>query len=678
MSSPLRQRTGSRRLAQETKPQDDPQAEPAKPLHHGGGPPDAQLLELPGPRRSARNRSEPGDEEPPPQPPPGEKNQQQKQNRRRQAGTVKKDQEHKQQQKKQKKEAAAESNMQVEAESEQAKENVKPEGNMEVDDVEKGGNHGGVNLVQEGKEEDEGQEEEEERSKRTEEGKELPAKRPRGNAPAAAPAPAPAAAAAATKRPRNGAGGSKSAGKAANGKAANSRSGPTQDMETQLRAQGYLAVGGADEAGRGPLAGPVVAAVVVLPPRSDPGLMGVGAEGDAPWQPPPGLNDSKAMSEEEREAVYEQLTTDPRVKWAVSVVEHEEIDRINILQAALGAMRESAVKLLQQKQQQGQQQQQQQDAGSAAADPPSAPPPSPALDFLLVDGNRLPKDLPVPGRAVVKGDATVSCIAAASCIAKVTRDRLMMKLDEQYPQYGFAQHKGYGVPAHMEAIRKYGPSAVHRRSFEPVKSMTGWTREAALAATGAAAAATTGLVQANKRGKRQGKQSKKAKEEEEEEDDREVTKPEEDRGEEEEGDPKQDIATGAAGVGRTGAIQGAAGNRRGVQGRAEGLGRGSGGGKAGEGAASGGAPRGRRGRVAADEAEKGDEMEPQPEEWEGEGEEGEQPQRRKRVTAAAAAMGAQKAPAAGLGDEGSIAVDFHPATGGAVRPQEKSLNGFRA
>ncbi|GIL84203.1 hypothetical protein Vretimale_15837 [Volvox reticuliferus] len=228
-----------------------------------------------------------------------------------------------------------------------------------------------------------------------------------------------------------------------------SRSGPSQDMETQLLAQGYVAVGGADEAGRGPLAGPVVAAVVVLPPQSDPS-----------WSPPRGLNDSKAMTEEEREAVYEQLTTDPRVKWAVSVVDHGEIDRINILQAALGAMRQSAVQLLQRQQQQQQ----------------------PMLDFLLVDGNRMPKDLPVPARTVVKGDATVSCIAAASCIAKVTRDRLMLKLDEQYPQYGFAQHKGYGVPAHMEAIRKYGPSAVHRRSFEPVKSMTGWSREAALAA----------------------------------------------------------------------------------------------------------------------------------------------------------------------------------------------------
>ncbi|GFR51374.1 hypothetical protein Agub_g13801, partial [Astrephomene gubernaculifera] len=128
----------------------------------------------------------------------------------------------------------------------------------------------------------------------------------------------------AAKRPGGGGGGA-------------AKSGPTRDMELQLMASGYTAVGGADEAGRGPLAGPVVAAVVVLPPPSD-----------ASWRPPPGLNDSKAISEEEREAIYESLTTDPRVKWAVSVIDHQEIDRINILQAALGAMRRSAVQLLQQ------------------------------------------------------------------------------------------------------------------------------------------------------------------------------------------------------------------------------------------------------------------------------------------------------------------------------------------
>ncbi|KAG2424048.1 hypothetical protein HXX76_014869 [Chlamydomonas incerta] len=168
---------------------------------------------------------------------------------------------------------------------------------------------------------------------------------------------------------------------------------------------------------------------------------------------PAGLNDSKAITEAEREAIYTALTADPRVRWAVSIIDHDTIDRINILQAALGAMRNSALDVHKQ---------------------------APGLDYLLVDGNKLPKDLPCPARAVVKGDATVACIAAASIIAKVTRDRLMLELDKLHPEYGFAQHKGYGVPQHMAAIHTHGPSAVHRRSFEPVKSMTGWTREKAL------------------------------------------------------------------------------------------------------------------------------------------------------------------------------------------------------
>ncbi|KAG2439786.1 hypothetical protein HYH02_010421 [Chlamydomonas schloesseri] len=189
---------------------------------------------------------------------------------------------------------------------------------------------------------------------------------------------------------------------------------------------------------------------------------------------PAGLNDSKAITEEEREAIYATLTTDPRVRWSVSVIDHQTIDRINILQAALGAMRNSAL-----------------DVHKQAA----------GLDYLLVDGNKVPKDLPCPARAVVKGDATVACIAAASIIAKVTRDRLMLELDKQYPQYGFAQHKGYGVPQHMAAIHTHGPSAVHRRSFEPVKSMTGWTREKEVAAD-AAAPGTAPAGKARKRSKR--------------------------------------------------------------------------------------------------------------------------------------------------------------------------------
>ncbi|KAG2498364.1 hypothetical protein HYH03_003623 [Edaphochlamys debaryana] len=234
--------------------------------------------------------------------------------------------------------------------------------------------------------------------------------------------------------------------RAAGGGGAKAASGPNRDMENQLMGQGYKAVGGADEAGRGPLAGPVVAAVCVLP---------------QPWAPPPGLHDSKQMDEQTREQVYAALTTDPRVKWAVCVIDHTEIDRINILQAALGAMRRSAEAL---RAQHG----------------------AEALDYLLVDGNRMPRDLPCPARTVVKGDATVTAIAAASVLAKVTRDRLMLELEAQYPGYGFGQHKGYGVPAHMEAVARLGPCPVHRRSFEPIKSMTGWSREAMLAEEAAA------------------------------------------------------------------------------------------------------------------------------------------------------------------------------------------------
>lgn len=126
------------------------------------------------------------------------------------------------------------------------------------------------------------------------------------------------------------------------------------------------------------------------------------------------------------------------------------IDEVNILQATMLAMRESAQQLLSNSQ----------------------------LDYLLVDGNRKPTGIDVLMDAIVKGDGKCTCIAAASILAKVTRDRIMHEYDAKYPQFGFAVHKGYGVPAHMAAIHKHGPCEIHRRSFEPVKSMTGWSREA--------------------------------------------------------------------------------------------------------------------------------------------------------------------------------------------------------
>ena len=191
--------------------------------------------------------------------------------------------------------------------------------------------------------------------------------------------------------------------------------------------KGYARVAGVDEAGRGPLAGPVVAAAVCCP--ADVSFAGV--------------DDSKRLTEEEREALYEQLTTHPRVEWAVSIQGREVIDSINILQATLRAME-----------------------GAVAALP--TPP-----DRALIDGNRMPPACAHNAELLVGGDGKSFAIAAASIIAKVTRDRMMVQLDAEFPQYGFAQHKGYGVPAHMDAIHRHGPCPAHRHSFQPVKGMLG-------------------------------------------------------------------------------------------------------------------------------------------------------------------------------------------------------------
>lgn len=219
-------------------------------------------------------------------------------------------------------------------------------------------------------------------------------------------------------------------GNSSSSKAASS--GPTRAAEQRLWAQGYQAVVGVDEAGRGPLAGPVVAAAAVLPPGAEFAL----------------LNDSKQMTEQQRETVYEQLTSHPDVSYAVAVVDEGTIDRINILQAALLAMR-TAVEGL----------------AGAGLKP----------DYVLIDGNKKPPGMDdTPVQTIVKGDTSVTCIAAASVLAKVARDRMMQQLEQPYPQYGFGQHKGYGVPAHRAAIQQHGPCPVHRRSFEPVRSLTKW------------------------------------------------------------------------------------------------------------------------------------------------------------------------------------------------------------
>jgi ribonuclease HII len=180
-------------------------------------------------------------------------------------------------------------------------------------------------------------------------------------------------------------------------------------------------VAGVDEAGRGPLAGPVIAAAVILDPA----------------RPVSGLRDSKLLSASRRESLYAEIT-DKALAWAVGRAEAGEIDSINILQATLMAM-QRAINALQ-----------------------------PCAEHALIDGNRCPQ-LTIPAQAIVKGDSRVAAISAASIIAKVTRDREMIELDLQYPGYGLAQHKGYPSKAHMEALDALGLTPQHRRSYAPVR-----------------------------------------------------------------------------------------------------------------------------------------------------------------------------------------------------------------
>jgi ribonuclease HII len=199
--------------------------------------------------------------------------------------------------------------------------------------------------------------------------------------------------------------------------------------ECDLWQKGLTLVAGVDEAGCGPLAGPVVAAAVVFPCAwLTAGLATVLR----------GLNDSKQLTEEQREKYYAVLTTHPDIGWAVASVDVEVIDRINILQAAHRAMNLALAQL--------------------------QPPP----EHVLVDGRRV-KTMALPHTALVQGDARSYSIAGASVIAKVTRDRTMLEFDRLYPGYGFAEHKGYGTPQHLAAIQALGPCPIHRRSFAPFR-----------------------------------------------------------------------------------------------------------------------------------------------------------------------------------------------------------------
>ncbi|MBQ3498174.1 MAG: ribonuclease HII [Clostridia bacterium] len=192
---------------------------------------------------------------------------------------------------------------------------------------------------------------------------------------------------------------------------------PDYEYESKASAMGYDNICGVDEAGRGPLAGPVYAAAVILP-------QGLVIDG---------LNDSKKLSEKKRELLYDKVIENA-IAWSVGVATEQEIDEVNILQATYLAMRR-AVEGLEVK-----------------------------ADYALIDGNRMPP-LSIEGETVIKGDALSMSIAAASIIAKVSRDRFMLEIDKEYPEYQFSKHKGYGTALHYEMIEKYGVSPVHRRSF---------------------------------------------------------------------------------------------------------------------------------------------------------------------------------------------------------------------
>ena len=207
---------------------------------------------------------------------------------------------------------------------------------------------------------------------------------------------------------------------------------PTLEEEMALFEQGYSFIAGFDEAGRGCLAGPVVAAAVILPLSSD--TEDILARFN-------GVNDSKQLTMQARERLYDQIMHNA-LAVAVGSGSVEMIDKCNILQATKQAMRSALDQL------------------------------SPSPQALLLDAIQLP-GLKIPQRSLIKGDARCLSIAAASIIAKVTRDRLMLTLHEEYPEYGFDQHKGYGTAAHLAALKRHGATTHHRYSFAPVRELTG-------------------------------------------------------------------------------------------------------------------------------------------------------------------------------------------------------------
>lgn len=193
--------------------------------------------------------------------------------------------------------------------------------------------------------------------------------------------------------------------------------------EQEARSQGFQTIAGIDEAGRGPLAGPVVAAACIIPS----GLYFRH------------INDSKQLKADVRASIFEELTSHPDVRFGVGIICQQVIDRVNIYQATIMAMLQAVAAL------------------------------SSAPDYLLVDGLKLPHPT-IPSLKIIKGDTLSQSIAAASIIAKVTRDKMMEEFDKEWPQYGFKQHKGYATPQHLGAIEEHGPCAIHRQSFDPIKT----------------------------------------------------------------------------------------------------------------------------------------------------------------------------------------------------------------
>lgn len=213
------------------------------------------------------------------------------------------------------------------------------------------------------------------------------------------------------------------------------RSGPHLEHERMLWKRGYNFVVGLDEAGRGPLAGPVCAAAVCVFPKTQTAAAKLKIKNENLKLN--NIRDSKKLTPKQREKWYEVLTSHPKLKWGIGMVSEKIIDKINILQATKLAMRRALEKL------------------------------EVTPEYLLLDGNFLLDGLDINQKAVRSGDEKIFSCAAASIIAKVTRDRLMIKYHKKYPQYGFDRHKGYGTKKHLGSIKKHGTCQIHRMSFRP-------------------------------------------------------------------------------------------------------------------------------------------------------------------------------------------------------------------